>query len=187
MWRYGTGLLPGTPAQIAAVTVKSLVTMDTWLSNLNGSAPKETLNSVRTHEQVVAAKPAAAADLCFLSNDPTFSTPIFDMAICDADAPLADGLGRLAKRASPRQVAGGPLAENILKCELKALNSADYAPVVLSTVQLDRLHAVFPGGVCDWDRPGVGQQRAASPLTFADGPGGKRLPRAPTSAESERD
>jgi hypothetical protein len=28
MWRYGTGLLPGTPAQIAAVTVKSLLTMD---------------------------------------------------------------------------------------------------------------------------------------------------------------
>jgi hypothetical protein len=32
MWRYGTGLLPGTPAQFAAVTLKSFLTMDTWLS-----------------------------------------------------------------------------------------------------------------------------------------------------------
>jgi len=181
MWRYGTGLLPGTPAQIAAVTVKSFLTMDIWLSNLNVSAPKETLNSVRTQAEVIAGKPAAAVDLCFLLADTTFSTPIFDMAACEANAPQADGLGRLAKRASPRQVAGGPLAENILKCQLKPLNSADYAPLALSSAQLSRLNAVFPNGVCDWDEPGVGQRRAASPLTFADGPGGKRLPPPPVS------
>jgi hypothetical protein len=155
--------------------------MDTWLTNLNASAPKETLNSVRTQAQVIAGRPAAAVDLCFLLADINFTTPIFNMATCDADTPQADGLGRLAKRASPRQVAGGPLAENILKCQLKPLNSADYAPVVFSSAQLGKLHAVFPDGVCDWDRPGVGQRRAASPLTFEDGPGGERLPRAPES------
>ena len=32
MWRYGTGLLPATAAQVAAVTLKSFLTMDTWLS-----------------------------------------------------------------------------------------------------------------------------------------------------------
>src|SRR5207253_10237575 len=42
MWRYGTALLPATAAQFAAVTLKSFLTMDTWLSNLNVSAPKET-------------------------------------------------------------------------------------------------------------------------------------------------
>src|SRR5712671_1000901 len=67
MWRYGTGLLPATPAQVAAVTVKSLVTIDTWLSNLNVSAPKDTINSVRTHAQVVQGKPTAAVDFCFLT------------------------------------------------------------------------------------------------------------------------
>ena len=145
----------------------------------NVSAPKETINSVRTHRQVVAAKPAAAVDFCFLSTDPTFTTPVFDMAVCDADFPQADGLGRMAKRSSPRQVAGGALAENTLKCHLKPLNSADYSPLVLSTAQLDRLNAVFPDGVCDWGRPGVGQHRAVSPLTFTAGPGGVPLPRAP--------
>src|SRR5258708_35208357 len=102
--------------------------MDTWLSNLNASAPKETINSVRAQAQVIAGKPAAAVDLCFLLADTTFSTPIFDMAVCDANAPQADGLGRLAKRTSPRQVAGGPPAENILECELKPPNPGDHAP-----------------------------------------------------------
>src|SRR6266850_206250 len=82
MWRYGTGLLPATAAQFAAVTLKSLSTMDTWLSNLNVSAPKETLNSVRRQAQVIAAKPTAesdhAFDLCFLTGDVTFSNPVTD-------------------------------------------------------------------------------------------------------------
>jgi hypothetical protein len=55
MWRYGTGLLPGTAAQVAAVTLPSLLTMDIWLSSLNESAPKATLNSPRTQGQVIAA------------------------------------------------------------------------------------------------------------------------------------
>jgi hypothetical protein len=174
MWRYGTGLLPATAAQATAVTLRSLLTMDTWLSNLNVSAPKETLNSARTQAEVIEAKPATAVDFCFLTGDATFSTPVTDMALCDADA-------RLAKHASPRQVAGGPLAENVLKCELKPLNSVDYAPVLFSSAQWARLQATFPDGVCDWSEKGVGQRRAASPLTFADGPGGKRLPPPPLS------
>jgi len=174
MWRYGTGLLPATAAQFAAVTLKSLLTMDTWLSNLNVSAPKETLNSVRRQAEVILGKPAAAVDFCFLTGDTNFTTPVTDMALCDADP-------RLAKHSSPRQVAGGPLAENILKCELKPLNSVDYAPVVFSSAQWARLQASFADGVCDWSENGVGQRRAASPLTFADGPGGKRLPPPPVS------
>ncbi|HZF20228.1 MAG TPA: DUF6351 family protein [Burkholderiales bacterium] len=174
MWRYGTGLLPATVAQFAAVTLKSLLTMDTWLSNLNVSAPKETLNSVRTQAEVIRGKPAAAVDFCFLTGDTNFTTPVTDMALCDADP-------RLAKHSSPRQVAGGPLAENILKCALKPLNSVDYAPVVLSSAQWARLQAAFPDGVCDWGKKGVGQRRAVSPLTFADGPGGMGLPPPPVS------
>src|SRR5207302_5234538 len=180
MWRYGTGLLPGTAAQIAAVTLKSFLTMDSWLSALNVSAPKATLNSVRTQADVIAAKPAAAVDFCFLTGDTAFANPIFDMAVCDADA-------RLQKHSSPRQVAGGPLAENILKCQLKPLDAADYAPTTVTVAQLARLHAVFPDGVCDWSRPGVGQQEAISPLTFAAGPGGVPLPPAPVSRDRDDD
>jgi len=165
IWRYGTGLLPATAAQVVAVTLESFLTMDDWLSNLLTSAPKAALNSVRTQAQVIAAKPSEAFDLCYLTGDPTFSTPVTDMAQCDADP-------RLVKHSSPRQVAGGPLTENILKCQLKALNAADYLPATFSATQLARLYAAFPDGVCDWSKPGIGQQPAVSPLTFANGPGG---------------
>src|SRR5258705_12631311 len=136
--------------------------MDTWRSILNVSAPKETLTSVRRQAEVILGKPAAAVDFCFLTGDTNFTTPVTDMALGDADP-------RLPKHASPRQVAGGPLAENILKCELQPLNSVDYAPQVFSTAQWTRLQATFPDGVCDWSEKGVGQRSAASPLTFADG------------------
>jgi hypothetical protein len=174
MWRYGTGLLPATAAQVAAVTLESLLTMDTWLSSLLTSAPKATLNAVRTQAQVIAAKPGTAFDLCYLTGDVTFSNAVTDMALCDADP-------RLMKHSSPRQVAGGPLTENILKCQLKALNAADYLPATFSAAQLVRLFGAFPDGVCDWSKPGVGQQPAVSPLTFENGPGGEPLGPSPSS------
>ena len=77
------------------------------------------------------------------------------------------------------QVAGGPIQENILKCQLKPLNPSDYAGVTFTATQWTRLNDAFPGGVCDWSKPGVGQQEAISPLTFAAGPGGVPLPPAP--------
>ena len=180
IWRYGTALVPLTPPQMTAVNLKSFLTMDSWLSTLLVSAPKDWVNDARTQAQVIAAKPADPAalafDLCYLANDPNFTTPVTDMAICDADAN-----GRLLKHASPRQVAGGALTENILKCQLKPINTADYLPATFTAEQLNRLYATFPDGVCDWSRPGIGQQPARSPLTFANGPGGKPLPRPPGS------
>jgi hypothetical protein len=178
MWRYGTGLLPATAAQVAAVTTQSFLTMDVWLSNLL-TTPKATLNDVRTHAQVVAGKPATAVDLCYLTGDTNFTTPVYDMATCDADA-------RLQKHASPRQVAGGSIEEDILKCQLKALDPADYSPATFTPAQWTRLSAAFPGGVCDWSRPGVDQQAAISPLTFAAGPGGVPLPPPPTQQNGVR-
>jgi hypothetical protein len=174
IWRYGTGLLPATAAQIAAVTTQSFLTMDTWLSNLLTSAPKATLNSERSQAQVIAAKPADAVDLCYLTGDTNFATKIFDQAVCDADA-------RLAKHSSPHQVAGGPLAENILKCQLKPIVFSDYPGVTFTAAQQARLQLVFPTGVCDWSKPGVGQQDPISPLTFTAGPGGQPLGAAPAS------
>ncbi|MEO5697647.1 MAG: DUF6351 family protein [Burkholderiaceae bacterium] len=174
MWRYGTGLLPSTAAQVAAVTTESFLTMDAWLSNLLVSAPKATLNSARTQAQVIDGKPATAFDLCYLTGDTTFSTKVTDMALCDADA-------RLQKYESPRQVAGGSISENILKCQLKPINAVEYLPVTLSSGQMNRMLTVFPGGVCDWSKPGVGQQEAMAPLTFAAGPGGVPLSPAPVS------
>ncbi len=56
----------------------------------------------------------------------------------------------------PRLVAGGPLAADVLKCQLRPVDPADYR-ATFSAAQLARLEHAFPAGVCDWTRPGVGQ------------------------------
>jgi hypothetical protein len=161
VWRFSNGLLP--TGSSAFLNLDAFNTMDQWLTNLKTDASNR-----RIEDKVRSAKPAGVADFCLVGTN-----KVADLSTCATLEP------RYKVSASPRQVAGGALSENILKCQLKPLNSADYSPVVLSSAQLGRLNAVFPGGVCDWSERGVGQQRARSPLDFSDGPGGERLPRAP--------
>jgi hypothetical protein len=172
LFRYANSLT--TAQQNAQISGASFLMMDTWLSSLVTSAPKAWLNAERTQAQVIAAKPAEAKDKCYLSSDTTFSTPIYDMAVCDADA-------QLVKHASPHQVAGSSLNEDILKCQLKPLVFSDYTGITVTAAQAARLQAVFPGGVCDWSKSGVGQQDPVSPQTYKAGPGGQPLSAAPVS------
>jgi len=123
---------------------------------------------------VLDNKRQKALDYCYLSTDTTFSTKVTDFAVCDAD-PILRFLS------SPRQVAGGPLKENVLKCHLKPLDFAEYPAGTFTPEQWVRLQTVFADGVCDWSRPGVEQRRAVTDLTYEDGPGGKRLHRVPDS------
>jgi hypothetical protein len=58
---------------------------------------------------------------------------------------------------APRIVAGGPLAGNIFKCQLKPVDAADYK-VTFTAREMAQLKSVFPGGVCDWSKPGVEQR-----------------------------
>lgn len=165
MWRFGTGLIPPAASNL---TLRAFLTMDQWLSNI------ETDRSTRPIEQkIVANKPAEAIDFCYLSTDTAFTTRVTDQSACDADPTLKS-------YASPRQIAGGPLAENVLKCQLKPLIATDYSPP-LTPAQLARLERVFPDGVCDWTKPGVNQRPANAPLTFEAGPGGQPFGPPPAS------
>ncbi|MFL5310903.1 MAG: DUF6351 family protein [Myxococcales bacterium] len=170
-WRFPTTLLAP-----AAFTLQSFLTMDKWLANIEADtsdAPRE--------RKVIRNKPKEAFDFCVLSTDPAIAdadhaTKVTDFSVCDADP-------RLVKHASPRQVAGGPIAEDILKCKLKSLDFDDpaYGRATFTADQKDRLRAVFAHGVCDWDERGVNQRPFAGPMTFENGPGGKPLGPAPRS------
>jgi Tannase-like family of unknown function (DUF6351) len=149
------------------MTLASFVAMDKWLTTLRADTGDGTLA-----QRIIADKPVDAFDFCYLFSDTLFATKVTDQALCDADA-------RLTPHRSPRQVAGGPITEDILKCQLKPFDPADFSG--LSDDQLTRLKAVFPDGVCDWSKPGIGQQPAVSPLDFSAGPGGVPIPDAPTS------
>lgn len=170
LWRFArTGLAaPGT------FGVGAFLAMDQWLTTLKADTGSATLQ-----QKVRSARPRTGAsdttDFCLLPQEAEQITRITDMAVCDANPFLKPSL-------SPRQVAGGPRAEDVLKCQLKPLSQSDYGAVIFTAGQLARLQMVFSGGVCDWSKAGVGQQAAVSPLTFMAGPGGQPVNVAPVSA-----
>ena len=169
LWRFArTGLLPSP-----ALAQDGFLAMDQWLTSL-----KADTSAAPIEQKVRSARPLSGPfdtrDFCLLPEDVAQTNKVYDMSVCDANRFLKPSL-------SPRQVAGGPRAEDVLKCQLKPLATADYPGVTFTGNQLGRLQTVFPGGVCDWSKPGVGQQLAVGPLTFKSGPGGQPLPPAPVS------
>lgn len=77
---------------------------------------------------------------------------------------------------TPRGVAGMPATDDVVKCNLKPIDPADYTPA-LTDDQLAELATAFPGGVCDYTQPGVGEvERSLSWPSL----GGEQL-HAPTS------
>jgi hypothetical protein len=161
IWRYGPGLLP--PPQLM---VDSLVTIDKWVA-----AIKADTSTAPLEEKVVNNKPAEAFDFCYIGSD--YTTKVTDWDRCNADPVLR-------YFSSPRQVAGGPLAEDVLKCQLKPLKRSEYK-AALTDAQWARLRKVFASGVCDWSKPGVEMQRSTPWRTFANGPGGVPMGAAPRS------
>lgn len=165
IWRYArTGLTP--PGTMA---FDAFLGMDAWLSALKADISTTTIEA-----KVRSARPTSTADFCLLPSDTSQSIKVTSAATCDADPFLKPSL-------SPRQVAGGPRAEDVLKCQLKPLLRADYSSGTFTDQQWARMEVVFSSGVCDWSKPGVGQQTAISPLTFSAGPGGQPLPAPPVS------
>ena len=161
IWRYGPGLLP--PPQMLA---DSLAVIDKWVANIHADR-----SDVPQQEKVARNRPAEAFDFCYIGSD--YQTKITDAKVCDADPVLR-------YYASPRQISGGPLSEDVLKCQTKSMKRADY-PAQFSDAQWARLKQAFPDGVCDWSKPGIGMQPSVPWQSFAEGPGGKPLPPAPVS------
>jgi len=54
---------------------------------------------------------------------------------------------------SPRLAAGGPVAANIPKCDLKPVTASDYK-VPVTAQQMNAIKRIFFTGVCDWSKPG---------------------------------
>jgi len=135
--------------------------MDSWLAKIERDDRDVTLA-----DKVREDKPAAAVDTCWIGDQ-----PVTDQQTCRAAYPVYG---------STRMAAGGPLADDVLKCALKPLDRSDY-DVTFTDDQWARLQKAFPNGVCDWSRPAVDRQQPLVWPTFADGPGGRALGPAPVS------
>ncbi len=116
-------------------------------------------------EKVVANKPASAVDGCwtgpmeFIAEKQTFSSDPASSR-CNALFPSF---------AFPRYVAGGPLAANNLQCRLKPIEMSGYT-VSFTAAEQARLRRIFPGGVCNWSKPGVGFRRVVPWASFGPSP-----------------
>jgi hypothetical protein len=90
--------------------------------------------------KVVRNKPAGAVDPCYIGEQ-----KVTDKAICRAAFPYFG---------DPRVAAGGPLADDVMKCQLKPLDRTDYN-AIFTDDQWARLRNAFPAGVCDCPITGV--------------------------------
>ena len=73
--------------------------------------------------------------------------------------------------ATPRMVAGESIATDQNKCQLKPLDRDDYGGVTFTDAEWAQIQQTFPGGVCDWTKPGVDQQGAIPWMTYQDAAG----------------
>ena len=74
-------------------------------------------------------------------------------------------------------IAGAPLTNDVLKCQLKPPDRSDY-DVELTDAQWARLAEIFRDGVCDWSKPGVGQTTNRTWLSFGPSPVNRYMPPA---------
>ena len=129
-----------------AAVPMALDAMDQWLAAIEADKSSAT-QSVKT----VRNKPASLTDGCY-------SDMVF---IAERQFHGRSGTSRCntlyPSESYPLEAAGGPLANNILKCQLRPVDLADYT-VTFSAEEKHRLAGIFPNGVCDWSRPGVEQR-----------------------------
>jgi hypothetical protein len=148
---------PGSP--LTRISADALTQLDRWLTAI--ASDKSDLPRAK---KVAAAKPADFVDACY----PAAAGPrvgaiekLTDRERCNEIFPFS-GDARLA--------AGAPASDDVFKCALKPVDPADYKSRPTAE-QLARLQQTFPGGVCDYAKPGVEQVPLAGTWVSLEGGG----------------
>src|SRR5688572_26064154 len=130
-------------ASNAAPIGASLDTMNTWLDAMTADPTPLSIDKVVKH------KPADAVDTCWDASGQKIVEPASFTAAnkCNQLYPI---------HSEPRLVAGAPLTNDVMKCQLKPINFSEYK-VAFTDAQKGRMKTVFPTGVCDFSKPGVAQ------------------------------
>jgi hypothetical protein len=123
----------------------AVLQMERWLDNITSDRSRYHSKA----EKVLRNKPTDLVDACFTADGQEIREPASDSKTsqCNQLYPV---------NGNPRLAAGGPLADNVLKCRLKPVKASDYGRP-LAAAQIVRLNVAFPEGVCDYDERGVGQ------------------------------
>ena len=147
----------GTP--LIKVSGDGLAALDKWLTSIANDK-----RDIPMAKKVAANKPADLVDSCYPTANGALvgaTEKVTDMAKCNKLFPFA-GDARLA--------AGGPATDDVFKCQLKPVDPADYKKRP-NKEQLAKLRQIFPDGVCDYRKPGVGQVPLAGTWAVFSGDG----------------
>ncbi|MEU8221063.1 DUF6351 family protein [Kribbella sp. NPDC048915] len=119
--------------------------MDAWLTQLTAdTTPRPRI------EKIVAARPSSLVEGCRVPK----STEFVEQPL---DRNPASRCEKLFPSASfPREVAGAGVAADIVKCKLRDPVRSEYRG--FTDAQWSRLRSIFPHGVCDWSKRGIGQE-----------------------------
>jgi len=138
----------GGYSSTSPVLRNALAQMDQWLTALTEDASDDP-----QIEKVRRAKPADLVDACWTRDDNPrkIVEPQIRSGRCEELYPSAS---------FPREVAGGPITADIVKCQLRPIDQADYG-VSFAAEEMARLRQTFPTGVCDWSKPSIEYQELA--------------------------
>ena len=144
--------------------------MDRWLS-----AVEMDHRSTSVAQKVIQDKPSDITDECWNGTGQMLTN-----SLCPA--------GEVNVEGTPRTVAGDAITTDDNKCQLKPHDRSDYSGVAFTDPEWAQLQQTFPTGVCDFSKPGVGQQPTVPWLTYQDAQGhviygGKPLGLPPKSVE----
>jgi hypothetical protein len=141
----------------APVMTYALDAMDEWIGNV-----RRDHRPGSEHARVSRSRPRHLVDSCWTrSGERIRERQVYrGDTRCNALYP---------SYASPRIVAGGPVASNVVSCRRVDPVRSSYP--ALTDAQWTRLREVFAAGVCDWGRPGLDQQPPDGTWLGFTGPG----------------
>src|SRR5262249_46027203 len=129
----------------SVVLTHAVTQMDQWLTALLADTSSDPV-----HDKLLRAKPADLVDACFTNNG---TVKISELQVFQGNTTCNQ---LYPSHSSPRMVAGESVTNDVLKCQLKPITPSDYA-VTFLPAEMAQLQAIFPQGVCDFSKPGVGQ------------------------------
>jgi hypothetical protein len=153
-------------------TDEGILAMDGWLQAVDRDRRRMPLA-----KKIIEDKPESLTDRCTDGNGNDI-----EASACDAT---------VVAYSDPQLQAGMPETNDTTRCELKPLDRNGYEGVAFSDAQWERLQKVFPAGVCDFSKPGVGRTPTIPWLTYQDARGrvvygGRPLGKPPRSRPFKR-
>ena len=135
----GNGLFSDT----SPVLSHALTQMDEWLTTLSTYASR-----YPNTWDIERAKPSDLVDACFTNKG---TVKIAQLQVYQGNTTCNMLYPAFS---TPRMVAGEPLENNVLKCQLMPIDRQSYK-VKFTSSEYAQLKAIFPQGVCDYSEPGL--------------------------------